>query len=74
VSYLCKDQVHAVPARLGIPVTRNDIFGTAGSGWLDGLRLAQPYAGKVTSLRQLAGELTAEITMLCEVIARPAGR
>jgi len=31
--------------------------------------MPQPYAGKVTSLRQLAGELTAEITMLGEVIA-----
>ena len=29
----------------------------------------QPYAGKVTSLRHLAGELSTEITMLSEVIA-----
>src|SRR5207245_3514212 len=28
-----------------------------------------PYAGKVTSLRQLIGELSTEITMLSEVIA-----
>ena len=41
----------------------------AGSAWLDGLGLPQPYAGKVTSLRQLTGELTTEITMLSEVIA-----
>ena len=34
------------------------------AAWLDGLRLPQPYAGKVTSLRHLAGELTTEITML----------
>jgi len=65
----CKDQVHAVLAKLGVPVTCSDIFGTAGSAWLDGLGLPQPYAGKVTSLRQLTGELTAEITMLSEVIA-----
>ena len=65
----CKDQVHAVLAKLGIPVTCTDIFGTAGSAWLDGLRLCQPYAGKVTSLRQLAGELSAEITMLSGVTA-----
>ena len=65
----CKDQVHAVLAKLGVPVTCTDIFGTAGSAWLDGLGLPQPYAGKVTSLRQLTGELTAEITMLSEVIA-----
>ena len=65
----CKDQVHAVLAKLGIPVTCSDIFGVAGSAWLDGLRLPQPYAGKVTSLRQLTGELTTEITMLSQVIA-----
>ena len=65
----CKDQVHAVLAKLGVPVTCTDIFGMAGSAWLDGLGLPQPYAGKVTSLRHLTGELTAEITMLSEVIA-----
>jgi transposase len=65
----CKDQVHAVLAKLGIPVTCTDIFGTAGSAWLDSLRLRQPYAGKVTSLRQLTGELSTEIAMLSEVIA-----
>jgi transposase len=64
-----KDQVHGVLAKLGVPVTCSDIFGKAGSAWLDALRLPQPYSGKVTSLRHLAGELTAEITMLGEVIA-----
>jgi len=65
----CKDQVHAVLAKLGVPVTCTDIFGTAGSAWLDQLRLPQPYAGKVTSLRHLAGELSTEITMLSQVTA-----
>ena len=65
----CKDQVHGVLAKLGIPVTCTDIFGTAGSAWLNDLGLPQPYAGKVTSLRQLTAELTTEITMLSEVIA-----
>ena len=65
----CKDQVHGVLAKLGVTVTCTDIFGTAGSAWLDQLRLPQPYAGKVTSLRHLAGELSTEITMLSEVIA-----
>ena len=65
----CKDQVHGVLAKLGTPVTCTDIFGKAGSAWLDGLRLPQPYAGKVTSLRHLTGELTTEITMLGEVLA-----
>jgi transposase len=65
----CKDQVHGVLAKLGVTVTCTGIFGVAGSAWLDGLGLPQPYGGKVTSLRHLAGELTAEITMLSEVIA-----
>jgi transposase len=65
----CKDQVHAVLAKLGVPVPCTDIFGKAGSAWLDQLRLPQPYAGKVASLRHLAGELNTEITMLGEVIA-----
>jgi transposase len=65
----CKDQVHAVLAKLGIAVTCTDIFGVAGSAWLDQLALPQPYAGKVCSLRQLAGELDTEITMLTEVTA-----
>src|SRR6266568_1385948 len=63
------EQVHGVLAKLGVTVTCTDIFGRAGSAWLDGLRIPQPYAGKVTSLRHLAGELTTEITMLSEVIA-----
>ena len=65
----CKDQVHGVLAKLGVTVTCTDIFGMAGSAWLDQLGLPQPYGGKVTSPRHLAGELTTEITMLSEVIA-----
>jgi transposase len=65
----CKDQVHGVLAKLGVPPACTDIFGVAGSAWLDQLGLPQPYAGKVTSLRQLTGELNSEITMLSEVIA-----
>jgi transposase len=61
--------VHAVLAKLGIPVTCSDLFGAWGTAWLDGLRLPQPYAGKVCSLRQLIGELDAEITMRTQVTA-----
>ena len=64
-----KEQVHAVLAKLGVQVTCTDIFGVWGSMWLDGLSLPQPYAGKVASLRKLAGELTAEIGLLDTVIA-----
>src|SRR5206468_7170785 len=65
----CRDQVHAVLAKLGIPVTHSDIFGVHGQAWLDGLRLPQPYAGKVASLRQLNGELSGEIALLSQVTA-----
>jgi transposase len=58
-----------VLARLGIAVACSDLFGTWGSTWPEGLRLPRPYAGKVTSPRQLTGELTTEITMLSEVLA-----
>jgi transposase len=64
-----KDQVHGVLAKLGIPVTHSDIFGVHGQAWLDELKLPQPYAGKVASLRQLAGELSAEITLLDTVLS-----
>jgi hypothetical protein len=54
-------------AKLVIAVPCSDIFGVTGSIWLDGLDLLQPYAGKVASLRQLAGTLTGEITLLEQV-------
>ena len=66
--------MHGVLAKLGIGVPCSDIFGVRGSTWLDGLDLPQPYAGKVASLRQLAGTLTGEITLLEQGPRRPAGR
>lgn len=65
----CKDQVHAVLAKAGIPVTRSDIFGRGGGIWLDGLPLPQPYAGKIASLRALTGVLDGEIARLEEQAA-----
>jgi transposase len=65
----CKDQVHAVLAKSGIPVTRSDIFGPGGGIWLDGLPLPQPYAGKVASLRALIAVLDGQITLLEEQAA-----
>jgi transposase len=60
----CKDQVHAVLAKLGITVRSSDIFGRGGGIWLDQVSLPQPYAGKVASLRALIGVLDSEITRL----------
>ena len=65
----CKDQVHAVVAKAGIPVTRSDIFGRGGGIWLDGLPLPQPYAGKIASLRALIAVLDGEIGRLEEQAA-----
>ena len=65
----CKDQVHAVLAKLGIPVPCSDLFGPGGSAWLDELALAQPYRGKIASLRSLIESYTGEIGLLEEVIA-----
>ena len=64
-----KDMVHAVLAKLGIAVVCSDLFGRGGTQWLDGLRLPQPYAGKIASLRMLIDVGAQEIAMLDEVIA-----
>jgi transposase len=63
----CKDQIHGVLAKLGVPVTHSDIFGAGGSAWLDALALPQPYRGKIASLRSLAAALSEEITLLEQV-------
>ncbi|MDB4872730.1 MAG: Transposase family protein [Gemmatimonadales bacterium] len=55
--------VHAVLAKLGIPVTCK-----GGTEWLDALRPRRPYAGKMSSLRMLIETHTEEIGMLDEVI------
>src|SRR5580704_19242255 len=59
----CKDQVHAILAKLGILVTCTDIFGVWGSTWLDGLALGQPYAAKMASLRKVCAMLASEIAV-----------
>ena len=51
-------------AKLGIPVTCTDIFGTWGSTWLDGLAPPQPHAGKMVSLRKVCALLAGEIALL----------
>jgi transposase len=60
----CKDQVHAVLAKLGIPVTHSGVFGTGGGLWLDRLVLPAPYAAKVASLRALIAVLDGQVTAL----------
>ena len=70
----CKDQVHAVLAKCGIPVTHSDIFGRGGGLWLDQLVLPQPYAAKVASLRALIAVLDGQAAALgAEAAAMLAG-
>src|SRR5205823_15082180 len=66
----CKDQVHAVLAKLGGPVTHSDIFGTGGGLRLDQLVLPEPYAAKVASLRALIAVLDGQITRLADQAAQ----
>jgi transposase len=60
----CKDQVHAVLAKLGVPVTHSDVFGRGGGLWLDQLVLPAPYGAKVASLRALIAVLDGQVTAL----------
>jgi len=60
----CKDQVHAVLAKCGVPVTHSDIFGRGGGLWLDQLVLPAPYGAKVASLRALIGVLDGQVAAL----------
>jgi len=62
--------VHAVLAKLGVPVTHSDIFGTGGGLWLGQLVLPQPYAAKVASLRALIAVLDGQITRLADQAAQ----
>jgi transposase len=48
-----KAQVHAVLAKHGLHAPVADIFGLAGSEWLDALELPPPYAFKVDGLLEL---------------------
>jgi transposase len=61
--------VHAILAKLGIPVTCTDIFGVWGTTWLGGLELGQPFAGKMASLRKVCAVLAGEIAVLDTAIA-----
>jgi transposase len=70
----CKDQVHAVLAKLGIAVTHSDLFGAGGGLWLDQLVLPAPYGAKAASLRALIAVLDGQVAALgAEAAAMLAG-
>jgi len=60
----CKAQVHAVLAKEGVRVPMSDLFGVAGRALLDGCELAEAYAVRVESLRDVIEVLDREIAML----------
>ncbi len=59
-----KAQVHAVLAKEGVSVPMTDLFGAAGRALLDSCPLADAYALRVRSLRELIDVIGGEITML----------
>jgi hypothetical protein len=66
-----KAQVHAVLAKQGVRVPMSDLFGVAGTGLLDQLRLERAYALRVASLRRLLAAYDQEIAMLGREIGQP---
>ena len=59
-----KAQVHAVLAKEGVAVPMSDLFGVAGQALLDACPLAEAYAVRVESLRDLIEVVDREIAML----------
>ena len=59
-----KAQVHAVMAKEGVLPTVADMFGGKGNAQLDGMAMADNYATRVESLRDLIGLYDREVTML----------
>jgi transposase len=64
-----KAQVHAVLAKHGLHAPVADIFGLAGSEWLDALKLPAPYAFKVDGLLELLDVYDRQVGAYERVIA-----
>ena len=59
-----KAQVKAVLAKFGLHPPVDELWGPAGSAYLDGLDLPHGYTVRVESLRDLVGDFDAEVAML----------
>ena len=59
-----KAQVHAVMAKEGVLPALGEMFGPGGNAQLDAMDLAEPYALRVRSLRDLIGVYDAEVAKL----------
>lgn len=68
-----KSQVHSVLAKEGVAVPMSDLFGVAGQVLLDSCGLAETFATRVQSLRDVIEVIDREITMLQGRIAPATG-
>jgi transposase len=64
----CKAEVHAVLAKCGVQVPLSDLFGLAGTEFLDRMNLPAPYAARIASVRRLMDDLDFEITVFAGII------
>lgn len=64
-----KNQIHAVLAKCGVPVTASDLFGPSALRWLEGLQLPAVYADRIASLRRLIDHIDAEVDLYDSQIA-----
>ncbi len=64
----CKNEVHAVLAKCGVPVPMADLFGLAGGKLLDRVELPAPYRARIDSLRRLIETVDFEIDLFAGVL------
>ena len=55
-------------AKCGVQVLMSDLFGLAGTEFVDRLELPAPYAARIASLRRLMDDLDFEITVFAGII------
>jgi len=63
-----KEQVHAVLAKLGIPVTCSDLFGVEGNLLLDKVTMPAPYKARIASLCRFIEGFDAEIDLFTGLV------
>lgn len=59
-----KSQIHAVLGKEGVIPTLVELWGPAGTEWLDEQQLGEAYAARVGSLRRLIGHYDGEVTRI----------
>lgn len=60
----CRNQAHGLLAKLGIAAPTSDLFGIAGTAFLDELPLPAGYAARLHALREVIGEITRQVALL----------